>query len=142
MRFVLALFLLVFASPALAQGADDAPYKDYISLTKALRANGVNPVGVNWQHVEQMCLGLKTEKDPVPYNRCRFNKAVDSADYPDDVATCKSAGRAATSPNYVVGNGVTTVIQPSPAEADVTFDECMRARGWINPRNAGRGRRF
>lgn len=140
MKKLIAVLILITALPASAQ-EDDSQFKDYISLTKVLRAHGVNPVGVNWQTIEDMCLGLKTEKSQVMYNRCRFEKALDSADYPDDVAACNSAARSATSANVVINNGVTTVVQPSTAEADIAFSECMRARGWINPRNAGRGRR-
>ena len=140
-HFGLMLLVSLLSLPALARDMDDAQFKDYMSLTKALRASGVDPVHVNWPAIEGMCLGLKAERNQVPYNRCRFEKATDSWDYPTDAAACKDAGRASTKPTVVVGGGVNTVIQPDDSGEVFAFDSCMRARGWINPQNAGRGRR-
>lgn len=137
----LLVLVPLLSLPAFARNEDDSQFKDYISLTKTLRANGVDPVHVNWPSIELMCLGLKTERNQVPYNRCRFEKATDSWDYPGDSAACNDAAHAAVKPSVVVGNGVTTVVQPGNAGEAITFDSCMRARGWISPRNVERGRR-
>lgn len=158
-RFVL-LLVIAFAAPALAQmpAPSDTLMRDYIGLTKALRASGVDPVLVNWPYIEGMCLGLKQERNHIPYNRCRFEKAIDSNDYPADVTVCEQRAQLAyieavhaanPAPNVIGGVIYPTTSYPIIVNSyttqfnDIrssTFGDCMRERGWINPSSAGRGR--
>jgi hypothetical protein len=117
---------------------DDTLMRDYIGLTRALQANGVSPVHVPWQPVEAMCLGLRQERHQVPYNRCRFVKAMDSAAYVDNRRDCErllKGARRQRAEHYA---------HASYADWNLLRQEsylrCMRDFGWVNPSNWQHGR--
>jgi hypothetical protein len=160
-KWMAVLFTLV-ATTTVANEPNPKLLKDYIGLSKLLKARGVDPVTVNWSPIEMACLGLKTEADQVDYNRCRYRMAVDNVQYGNDVRACKQAALAAypkalklNQPTKVatrITNGkVITTLGETPLTASelkagraATLDNCMRQRGWNDPANwqAGRSESF
>jgi hypothetical protein len=156
MRYgILVILGLLLVSPAQA-GDKDVFFQNYVGVTKLLRARGVEPVGVNWGAIQAMCLGLKIEKDPVPYNRCLYEKALDYADYDNDNDTCNARARAEY-PDRLLSGAATIRITRDNEETNVyeralsldelrfkrlgAFDACMSNKGWRDAQSPARGRR-
>ncbi len=124
--------------------------KSYTGLTNLLRSYGVEPSQVAWNPIEMMCLGLNEPHNPVPYNRCRFDKALLQISYRDDSIVCEDEAQAlypkslrSSQPDLIIANpkGITTITdQPLRyddyrAGSRYAFDQCMGDKGWRNSRN-------
>lgn len=150
---------MVLGLPLMAQAyePDEALLRDYIGLSKALRANGIDPVHVRWVQIEPMCLGLKDEKNQVAYNRCRFEKAGDWAAYGDNRRDCDEGSlleypQPQRFTQATVTNEDGTIASVTTAEGSylsaaqlkrlrrASYVACMRDFGWKNPSNWQHGR--
>lgn len=137
--FRTAIVTLLLPLQAFAFTPDDALMRDYAGLTKALKANGIDPAFVNWYGIEPMCLGLKTERDQVSYNRCRFEKAGDWVAFNDNSRDCSTAGfyeRPIATTHYQLSRGEVR------RERNASYIGCMREFGWRNPSNWQHGRAY
>lgn len=158
-RFLTLLTCILLTAPLAAHAyePDESMLKDYIGLTKSLRANGIEPINVQWVQIEPMCLGLKTEKDQVPYNRCRFEKASDWAAYGDNRRDCDEGSlleypQPQRFTQATVTNADGSVASVTTAEGQylsaaqikrlrrASYVACMRDFGWKNPSNWQHGR--
>ena len=139
--FLIAVFMLSMPLAASAYTPDDALLKDYIGLTKALKANGVDPVSVDWSTIEQMCLGLTSERDKRDYNRCRFSSAINQVIFADDRESCREESQAAGMAGELTVLSPTAVtVQRLPAQGRSAYTRCMRDLGWKNTRTWQMGR--
>ena len=160
-QFIRTLTLLsaVFIG-TIAHAQTPAPdLHDYNSLTQSLRAHGVEPTKINWATIQPLCLGLKTTAaDQTPYNRCLYEKAVNSSQYQSDSKTCTQSARAdypdnllstQTQVNVTQNGGTTTssttnqaplTIKDLEAKRHAGFLTCMSAKGWQDPNDPSRGR--
>jgi hypothetical protein len=138
LTYVLLLLLMPFA--ASAYEPDDALMANYIGLTKALRANGVEPVAVSWPVVESMCLGLKTQKSSVRYNRCRFDAALNQASFGDDRAACLDDAQRSSADNAMAVTAINSAVSQQSLIVTPSYTSCMRDLGWRSPNNWQRGR--
>lgn len=143
------LCMLTCAQTARANDGTQLPLNNYIDLTYALQARGVNPIHVGWNEVEMLCLGLRDRAGAVPYNQCRLEKATLQAAYRGDRGACNAASRAtyptrlrATQVGYVIGgNGVSTLATPGIGAGDyragrtASYDACMASKGWRSSGN-------
>ena len=136
--FVAMVMLLPLAAPAC--DLDEKLLTNYIGLTKALRANGVEPNTLDWSVIESMCLGLKTEKNRVPYNRCRFETALNQALFPDDRAACLDDAQRTSVDTTMSATAIHSVVSQQSLTASPSYSSCMRALGWRSPNNWQRGR--
>lgn len=158
-RMRILLYVLLLALPLSAQAFSNPDLlKDYIGLTKLLKANGVEPARVQWQTIEMMCIGLKEPHSNVAYNQCRFEKAVDQTVYANDSAACNAEARAAypsslkkPEPTTIVtlggmDNHLTTITAPRTRNSEIRdgrrslFDRCMLDRNWVNTSDWQMGR--
>jgi hypothetical protein len=134
-----ATLLLMVPCATLAYQPDETMLRDYHGLTKALRANGVEPVGINWRVVHSMCLGLNTEKDHVPYNQCRFDAALNQAMFGDDRRSCLDDAERSVTPTMSV-TAVDSAVSQQSQSISQSYSGCMRGLGWRSPNNWQRGR--
>jgi hypothetical protein len=153
MRRLIALLMLT-AFPAHAAYDESALLTDYIGLTKVLRSYGIEPAAVQWQDIETMCLGLKTETDQVVYNQCRLEKAMDQVTWRGDSASCDAESRTLYTSALGNPSRVLIVTRRGDKPADITtlteaplyagdpaaarqyvFDRCMRDHGWRSARD-------
>ena len=158
-RIILVAIAILLARPTYAHdlsGSDDSFFQNYVTMNKLLRTRGVDPITVNWGAIQAMCIGLKTEKNLVPYNRCLYEKAIDYADFDNDRYACDARSRAefpdrllTNQPSVIIaGTRSTRAIYEQPLTLDDlrfkridAYDECMSRKGWRDTRFAGRGRR-
>ncbi len=84
---------------------------EVLGLSLLLREEGINTNSVNWNKVNRICSDRRD--DSYHYNRCRFSAAVTEQKYISDKKQC------VTSANN---------------------NDCMKKRGWINPRDWTAGR--
>ena len=155
MRLNIVVILALLMLPVGAQAVDVNPelLKDYMGLTKLLKARGVEPTEVNWLPIEEACLGLKTEANVVDYNQCRFTMAVDASQFTNDSTACDAAsiasypesGRTVQKTKDAAGVLTTVVAQLKPEEVKAgrvaAYDACMREHQWVNPNHWQMGRR-
>lgn len=157
MRCVPLLVLaMLLVSPAHAQlSGNDVFFKNYEGVIKLLRANGVEPSTLRWGAIEAQCSGLKLDKDPVPYNQCRYQKAIDLVDFDNDRDVCNARAKGEYPDHLLSGSAtlsitrndkVTNVFERalSPDELRFkrlgSFDACMSNKGWRDTGSAARGR--
>ena len=141
-RYVLAL---IFVSVPLSVDAftpDDSQLTNFIGLTEALDAYGIDHMQVNWTPIEKMCIGLK--KDAVRYNRCRFVKATDQVEFFENQRDCRAGPDTAKSEDHNTtatdtGDTVQTVVKVNE-NAIPSYVACMQSLGWKNPSNWRQGR--
>jgi hypothetical protein len=140
-RYVLAL---IFVSVPLSVDAftpDDSQLTNFIGLTEALDAYGIDHMQVNWTPIEKMCIGLK--KDAVRYNRCRFVKATDQIEFFDNQRDCRAGQNPAISQDQTAatdkGDTMNTVVKVNE-NAIPSYVACMQSLGWKNPSNWRQGR--
>lgn len=146
----LLALLPLFAAPAAMAYDERALLKDYIGLTKVLASYGINASAVNWGEIEPLCLGLKSDSDPITYNECRLEKAINQVAYHSDTGACDAESQALypsslqrTSPELTIEHrgdddktDVTTVSEAPLYTTDLkagrlyVFDRCMKDHGW------------
>lgn len=116
--------------------------KDYLGLTRALRANGVDPARVNWGPIATMCMGLRTERDDTEYNRCRYTQAMNQTIFVDDQRSCNVQSQALYSnrrgAHHFAHYG--TRAEELFLLRDASYTTCMRDLGWRNTQNWQMGR--
>jgi hypothetical protein len=151
--------LLLCLAPvcARAETVEDASLKDWLTLSALLRSKGVNTVASNWQEINSMCLGLKAGDSEVPYNRCRYEKAIDEVAFRGDANYCSHQANAVLPPLMVrtrqsnfhsvsmTYQFTDTYTQPlSPQELNAlkqsSFQGCMKGQGWVNAEDWRLGR--
>lgn len=98
-------------TPAIAidPSPDDSHFKDWIALAEYMRSQGLEPTGIRWEVIDQMCLGLKKTGNEVPFNRCKFQHAQNSVLHSSDRAGCVAQAIGAY-PDYL--------LVPDPVEID------------------------
>ncbi len=153
--------MILLAASAMAQIAPDPRFKDWFSLSAALRASGIDPAGVNWLAIEPMCLSLKTEYDQAAYNQCKYAKARDAVAHGTDATACAQEAegaypnslrlkRATQSAVIVEGRQPGTLIEgqfPGISAGELKnlrrayISRCMRASGWQSANDWQLGRR-
>jgi hypothetical protein len=157
----LVFFVALALSPSAHALDEDALLQDYIGLTKLLRASGVDPIKVGWNDIEYMCLPLKTPRNALDYNRCRYEKAVDQTLHRADTEVCNDEVRDVQS-NTLFYRATDALVFPheyknsSPmvvacANSELrdlrsfrrySFDRCMSEKGWRNSRHYQFGRQY
>lgn len=170
MRHILLILpLLFFSTSAIATekevveqekpSHEDVLLQDWLGLIKVLRSHGVHQSQVSWRSIEELCLGLKTEKDKVPYNRCRLEKAIAQVHHREDSAECNQEAEAEYpdrlrhyTPELIVAGTeqekgeatefTNTHVVRAPISTRelrnkraVVFRACMRTLGWRDPDN-------
>lgn len=165
MRYLLLILLLFFTTPVFAaaeETIEESP-TTWHELIKVLRAHGIHHSQVSWLPIEKLCLGLKKEKDTVPYNRCRLQKAIDQRDYRIDDNECADEGKVAYpdylgQPRAVLSANESTIVNNQTTQTEISnfidqgiprtdlkrgravvFRKCMRDRGWRDPYDWGPG---
>lgn len=176
MRLLFTMLMLLLAAPSLAAepaaetqekpaktSYEDALLKDWIGLTKVLRTYGIHHSQIQWRPVEELCLGLMSEKEKLPYNRCRLDKAIAQFNHRNDFILCDeqsltdypdrllqfSTETLVTNTNLPRGNEVATgqfIREPITArelrsKRVASFRDCMADKGWRNPDNWRQGYR-
>jgi hypothetical protein len=159
MRRVFHLLLLttLFAGSSAMATPAIGP-SNFTEMVNMLRAYGIEPSTVQWGPVNAMCLGLNDKMNEEPYNRCRFIKALDQITYLQDREQCDDTSlafnpdavygqiyvnnvvvdsNAVYMPTYVQKN---RLVHSEKAFRRHVFNECMRTRGWRNPRAYQQGR--
>lgn len=155
-HIILIVFSMLVASLAHAQSRDnDVFFKSYEGVTKLLRAGGVEPSTLRWGPIEAQCSGLKLDKDPVPYNQCRYQKAIDLVDFDNDRNACNARAQAEYPDRLLSGAATLSITRNekvtniyeralSPDELRFkrmgSFDACMSNKGWRDTGSAARGR--
>lgn len=132
-----------------------------MTLSEALRAEGIEPGRVNWLAVEPLCLGLKRGEGGEPYNRCRFEKALNIRTHAENRRACAQLAEGesppgltstkTTSRTVIVGAGsrITTIDentgptskQDLRAMRQGTIARCMLELGWNSADDWRLGRR-
>ena len=138
------LVALFFSLPSAASAyqPDEAMLRDYQGLTKALRANGVDPIAINWRVVQRMCAGLDTETNHISYNQCRFDAALNQVTHSDDRRSCQNDyKRGAVTTNMSV-TAINSAVSQNAQNTSYGYSDCMRSLGWRSPNNWQRGRTY
>jgi hypothetical protein len=180
MRVLLSMLLLSLTQPAFAADEvtkekasqeklvdtsyEDQLLKDWLGLIKVLRSRGIHNSNVDWRPIEELCLGLKNQKDHVPYNRCRLDKAVSQVTYHRDNDECDEAAVAQYPDRLtqyrpeIIATGneedekgsefTTNQYYRAPiskreltSKRRVLYRSCMRDLGWNDPYNWRMGRK-
>ncbi len=121
----------LFAVPphaSLAQTGDASPFRDYISLTTYMRSRGIDPISVDWNLIEPMCLGLRTETDQIAYNQCKYENALLNRFYGADRSRCDTASLAAYPERITRTTPIETVRVISTDGTDRTYERSANAR--------------
>jgi len=157
MRCIALLVLaMLLAGTAHAQPiGNDVFFKSYAGVTKLLRANGVEPSTLRWGPIEAQCIGLKLDNDPVPYNQCRYQKAIDLVDFDNDRNACNARAKGEY-PDRLLSGAATLSITRNDKVTNIyervlshdelrfkrlgAFDACMRNKGWRDTGSSARGR--
>lgn len=155
--FLLALLALTSFSTAHA-AEDDADFHNYNTMLKRLKSEGIEDSQVRWPSIEKACVAYLGSLNKIPYNRCRYEKAVLQISFKDDSIACDDVSLA-SHPDSLRQNSATivektggavsrktTISTPSPSASELatmrraTYEQCMQDRGWRDSRNYLRGR--
>jgi len=168
MRPIAIVFCLVVAlagQKAIAEQAELYPnseaFKDWTSTSNYMKSKGIDPATVNWQPIEPLCLGLKTDTNESTYNRCKYEKARAIAMYTAEKSQCQlrveaelpesltQKGRFETlreTDSKGVSHVYERTIEPIAdkelqTRRSAAFTACMQALGWADANDWNLGRR-